>query len=167
MTTHNPVTITAQPGVPFIDIEREFDAPVADVFRAHTEPELVKQWLGPRGLEMDITEYDVRTGGSYSYVHRDDSGAYGFTGIFHSVAPLERITQTFEFDGWPGHVSLETATFEDLDGRTRVRIHSVYQSVEDRDGMLESGMERGLTEGYERLDDLLTESAKVPANQPR
>jgi len=162
MTTHNPVTVNAQPGLPFIDIEREFDAPLADVFRAHTDPELVKQWLGPRRLEMDVKEYDVRTGGSYSYIHRDESGAYGFKGVFHDVVPGERITQTFEFDGWPGHVSLETATFEDLGGRTRVRIHSAYQSVEDRDGMVESGMEGGLTEGYERLDELLAESVKQP-----
>lgn len=160
MTTHNPVTLTAQPGVPFIDIEREFDAPIADVFRAHTDPDLVKQWLGPRGLEMDVKEYDVRPGGSYSYIHRDESGAYGFKGIFHDVVPLESITQTFEFDGWPGHVSLETATFEDLGNRTRVRIHAVYQSLEDRDGMLSSGMEGGLTEGYERLDELLAESVE-------
>lgn len=163
MTTHNPVTLTAQPGLPFIDIEREFDAPIADVYRAHSEPELVKQWLGPRGLEMDMKEYDFRSGGSYSYIHRDESGEYGFKGIFHDVVPQERVTQTFEFDGWPGHVSLETATFEDLDGRTRVRIHAVYQTLEDRDGMLQSGMEGGLTEGFERLDELLAESV----NQPR
>lgn len=163
MTTHNPVTITAEPGVPFIDFVREFDAPVADVFRAYTERELVRQWLGPRRLEMEVDEFDVRPGGRYSYVHRDADGAsYGFRGVFHDVVPLQRITQTFEFDGWPGHVSLDMATFEDLGGRTRVATHSVYQSVEDRDGMVDSGMEGGLTEGFERLDELL-----AGAEQPR
>jgi uncharacterized protein YndB with AHSA1/START domain len=155
----NPVTITAQPGVPFVDMVREFDAPVAAVRRAHLEPDLVKQWLGPRRLEMEIQEYDARSGGSWSYIHRDTDGtAYGFRGVFHSVGE-NQIWQTFEFDGWPGHVSLESATFEALgDNRTRLSVHSVYQSLEDRDGMLESGMEEGVTEGYERLDELLAAS---------
>jgi uncharacterized protein YndB with AHSA1/START domain len=155
MTTRNPVTLTAQPGVPFVDIEREFDAPLAEVYRAYTDPDLVVQWLGPRRLEMDLHEYDVRNGGSWAYTHRDTSGAYGFRGVFHSVVPEERIVQTFEFDGYPGHISLDSASFERRGDRTLVRLHSVYQSVEDRDGMLASGMEGGLTEGFERLDELL------------
>lgn len=161
MATHNPVTLTAQPGVPYIDIVREVEAPIADVYRAYTEPALVAQWLGPRELIMKIEEYDVRRGGKWAYTHTDPAGTpYGFNGVFHSVQPLERIVQTFEFDGFPGHISLESVTFEDLGGRTRVRIHSVYQSQEDRDGMVASGMERGMTEGFERLDELL-EAATV------
>lgn len=161
MTTHNPVTVTATPGVPFVDIVREFDAPLKDVYRAYTDPALVVQWLGPRDLVMDLHEYDVRAGGAWSYTHTDRSGTpYGFSGVFHSVKPLERIVQTFEFDGYPGHVSLESATFTDLGGRTRVEIHSVYQLQEDRDGMLASGMEGGMAEGFERLDELL-EGASV------
>ena len=161
MTEHNPVTVTAQPGVPFIDIVRELEAPVADVYRAYTEPDLVAQWLGPRDLKIEIQEYDVRPGGSWAYIHRDPEGApYGFSGVFHSVAP-ERIVQTFEFDGYPGHVSLESVAFEDLGGRTRVRIHAVYQTLEDRDGMVESGMEAGLTEGFERLDELLASAVRA------
>lgn len=160
MTTHNPVTVTAQPGVPFVDIVRELEAPVADVYRAYTQPELVAQWLGPRDLAMEITEYDVRAGGKWAYIHTDPAGTpYGFSGVFHSVQP-DRIVQTFEFDGYPGHISLESVTFVDLGGRTRVEIHSVYQSQEDRDGMIASGMERGMTEGFERLDDVL-ETASV------
>lgn len=157
MTTHNPVTVTAQPGVPFVDIVREFDAPVAAVYRAYSEPELVGQWLGPNRLEIDIKEYDVRPGGKWEYTHTDPAGGvYGFRGVFHSVQPEESIVQTFEFDGYPGHISLDSATFEDLgDGRSRVSIHSVFQSQEDRDGMIASGMEGGLTEGFERLDALL------------
>lgn len=161
MTTHNPVTVTAQPGVPYVDIVREFDAPIAAVYRAYVEPELVAQWLGPRELVMDVTEYDVRPGGKWAYTHTDPAGTpYGFSGVFHSVQPLGRIVQTFEFDGYPGHISLESVTFEDLNGRTRIRVHSVHQAQEDRDGMIASGMERGVTEGFERLDELL-EGASV------
>lgn len=157
MTTNNPVTVTAQPGVPFVDIVREFGAPVADVYRAYVEPELVAQWLAPRRLEMNISEYDVRPGGTWAYTHTDaDGSVYGFSGVFHSVQPEERIVQTFEYDGYPGHVSLDSATFEDIGGgRTRLSMHSVFQLQEDRDGMIASGMEGGLSEGFERLDELL------------
>ncbi|UYM07199.1 SRPBCC family protein [Solicola gregarius] len=153
----NPTTITTEPGTPFIDIERVVDAAPATVFRAYTEPDLVEQWLGPRSLSMKVEEFDARQGGSYRYVNTDDEGnTYGFRGVFHSVDKDERIIQTFEFDGAPGLVAIETATFEDLgDGRTRVRAHSVFPSVEARDGMAESGMEVGVNEGYERLDELV------------
>ncbi|MFC6355994.1 SRPBCC family protein [Luethyella okanaganae] len=153
----NPVTITAPEGVPFIDIEREFDAPVAAVYRAHVEPELVKQWLGPNGYDVEIERYDVRTGGGYRYVHTNPAGeSYAFNGVFHVARPNEFIIQTFEFEGFPDVVSIESATFEDLeDGRSRVRAHAVYPSLEARDGMISSNMEVGLTEGYERLDGVL------------
>lgn len=160
MTAKNPTIVTALPGTPFIDIVREFDAPKDAVRRAYGDPELVKQWLGPRGYEVEIVAYDARSGGSWRYIHRDPEGnVFGFRGTFHS-ADDDQITQTFEFDGWPGHVSLESVVFEDLGDRTRVVNHSVYQSVEDRDGMVESGMEKGLNEGYERLDELLAASAQ-------
>ena len=153
---HNPTTITAQPGTPFIDVVRDFDATPTQVFRASTDPELVAQWLGPRELEMHLIEYNVRPGGSYRYVHRDAEGnEYGFRGVFHSVTNNERVIQTFEFEGTPGHVCLETATFEDLGGRTKLTTSSVFQSVEDRDGMVQSGMEQGAGEGFDRLDELL------------
>jgi len=149
-------TITAQPGTPFIEITREFAAPPAAVFRAHTEPDLVKQWLGPRDLEMEIFEYDVRSGGSYRYAHRADRGEFFFRGVFHSVDDGARIVQTFEFEGAPGDVCLETVTFTDLaDGRTRIHGHSVFPSVEARDAAVESGMSGGITQSYERLDTLL------------
>jgi uncharacterized protein YndB with AHSA1/START domain len=160
----NPTTVTAEPGTPFIDVVREFDAPPELVFRAYTEPELVGQWIGPRALEMVVDHNDARTGGAWAYTHRDPQGGeYGFHGTFHSVTP-QQLVQTFEFEGYPGHVALESATLEALDGgRTRVTTHSVYQSVEDRDGMVASGMETGLTEGYERLDELLPTLATAPA----
>jgi len=150
----NPVTITAPEGVPFIDIEREFDAPVAAVFRAHAEPDLVKQWLGPNGYEMDIDHYDFSSGGGYRYVHRNPAGEeYAFNGVFHVVRENEFAIQTFEFEGFPDVVSIESMTFEDLgNGRTRLRAHAVYPTLEARDGMIASNMEVGVTEGYERLD---------------
>ena len=153
----NPVTVTAPAGTPFIDATRDFDAPLDDVYRAWSEPELVARWLGPRRYEMVIEEYDVRTGGSWAYEHKAGDEAYGFRGVFHDVTPGESITQTFEFAGAPGHVSLETATFSDLgDNRSRVSIHSVYQSIDARDAMVDSGMEGGMTEGFERLDEVLS-----------
>ncbi|UOE42792.1 SRPBCC family protein [Agromyces larvae] len=153
----NPVIVTAPEGLPFIDIEREFDAPVAAVFRAHREPDLVKQWLGPNGYEMDIAEWDFTTHGAYRYVHHDpQGGAWGFHGTFHTVRENEFAVQTFEFEGVPDVVAVETIAFEDLGGgRSRVRIHSTYPSVEARDGMVQSGMEGGLTEGFARLDGLV------------
>ncbi|MGC5165990.1 SRPBCC family protein [Luteimicrobium sp. DT211] len=161
----NPTTVTAEPGTPFIDIVREFDAPLELVFRAHTDGDLVAQWLGPRAYEIVLDHYDARSGGSWAYAHRDPQGAeYGFRGTFHTVSP-ELVVQTFEFDGYPGHVALESARFEALDGgRTRVSTRAVYQSVEDRDGMVASGMEGGLTEGYQRLDDLLPTLAATSAS---
>ncbi|MFD1051734.1 SRPBCC domain-containing protein, partial [Kibdelosporangium lantanae] len=106
--------ITAQPGTPFIDIEREFNAAPAQVHRAWTDADLVARWLGPRDYTMNMFDYDARSGGSYRYVHVDKEGQeFGFRGVFHTVAP-DRIVQTFEFEGWPGQVSVETATFEDL-----------------------------------------------------
>ena len=156
----NPVTVTAPAGTPFIDATRDFDAPLDDVYRAWSEPELVARWLGPRRYEMVIEEYDVRTGGSWAYEHKAGDEAYGFRGVFHDVTPGKSITQTFEFAGAPGHVSLETATFSDLgDNRSRVSIHSVYQSIEARDAMVDSGMEGGMTEGFERLDEVLRRSS--------
>ena len=150
----NPVTITAPEGVPFIDIEREFDAPVAAVFRAHAEPDLIKQWLGPNGYEMDIDHFDFTSGGGYRYIHRNPAGEeYAFNGVFHVVRENDFAIQTLEFEGFPDVVSIESLTFEDLGGgRTRLRAHAVYPSLEARDGMIASNMEVGVTEGYERLD---------------
>ncbi len=156
-TTQNPTTITAQPGTPFVDLEREFDATPDQVFRASSDPELVAQWLGPRELETTIVEYDVRSGGRYRYVqHAPGGGDFGFHGVFHSVEPGVRVIQTFEFEGAPGQVSLETATYEDLgNGRTRFHSHSIYPSVETRDMVIASGMERGVIDSMDRLAEIL------------
>ena len=154
------MNITAEPGKQELFITREFDAPRELVFRAFTEPDLLIQWMGPRNLTMTIDVYEARQGGSYRYVHSDAEGnSYAFRGVFHEINAPERAIQTFEFEGMPeaGHVSLETATFEMLpDDRTRVIMHSVFRSVADRDGMVMSGMEGGLTDGFSRLDELLS-----------
>lgn len=155
--------ITAEPGQPRIEITREFDAPKELLFRAHTDPELLTQWLGPRGYTMIVDQYDARDGGIWRYIHRDADGTeYSFHGVFHGTPSPDGIVQTFEYEGWPGHVSLETLTFEELPGgRTRLHNNAVYQSVADRDAMIESGMESGVNEGYEQLDELITRLAAV------
>jgi uncharacterized protein YndB with AHSA1/START domain len=149
-------TIEADPRVPLVRITREFDAPPAKVFRAHVDPGLVVQWQGPRDLEISVEHWDCRTGGSYRYVHRRGGEEYRFHGCFHEVRPDEVIVQTFTFEGFPDSVSLERLTLTDLgDGRTRLIATSLVDSFEGRDAFLASGMETGIREGYERLDDVL------------
>jgi uncharacterized protein YndB with AHSA1/START domain len=156
--------IDAPAGQPFVDMEREFDAPAELVHRAYREPELVKQWLGPRKYEMVIEQWDAREGGSYRYVHTDGTNSYGFRGVFHSIA-ADNMVQTFEFDGAPGHVSLDTQVLEDLPGgRSRLKSHSVFMSVADRDAMVEAGMGDGVEDGYNRLDELLPKLQPVGAS---
>ena len=154
-TTHHETQITADPALPTITITRDFDAPVEHVFRAYSEPELVAQWLGPRDRTMKIDLYECRTGGAWRYSTGDDD-EIRFFGSFHEVRPNERMVQTFTFEGYPDGVSLETMTFEGLgDGRTRITALSVVESMEIRDSILSSGMEVGVVEGYEQLDELL------------
>jgi len=156
MKNKNETKIVSESGSQEIIITREFEAPRELVFKAYTEPELVKQWLGPKGYEMHIDKYDAQSGGEYRYIHTAEGEEYAFRGVFHEVSAPETIIQTFEFEGAKGHVSLETATFEALPGnRTRVTGSSIFQSIADRDMMLRSGMETGVREGYERLDEIL------------
>ena len=148
--------ITAEPGVPQVFTSRTFAAPRDLVFRAFTEPDLLVQWLGPRKYTMTIERYDLRDGGTYRYIHADDAGnAYVFHGVFHGDPSPDGMVQTFEFEGAPGNVSMDTLTLEEHDGKTTVRTNSVYQSVEARDGMVQSGMAEGMNEGYDRLEELL------------
>jgi uncharacterized protein YndB with AHSA1/START domain len=152
----NETVITAEPGMPLITITREFDAPRDLVFRAHVDPELLVQWLGPRDLTTTIDRYDTRDGGTWRYVQKDaDGNEYGFHGVFHGIPSPEAIVQTFEFEGVPGHVMLDTTTLEQRDGRTLMRTVSSFQSVEDRDGMIASGMEHGVRDSGDRLEELL------------
>jgi uncharacterized protein YndB with AHSA1/START domain len=150
----NAVTIKAPEGVPFIEIEREFDAPLQAVFRAHSDPELVRQWMGPNGYQMDIEVWEFTTGGRYRYRHTDGKGQeYAFNGVFHVVRENEFAIQTFEFELIPDVVALESITLSDVGGgRSKISIHSVYPTLESRDAMVASGMETGVVEGYARLE---------------
>jgi len=152
--------INAPAGQPFVDMEREFDAPAEQVHRAHLEPELVVRWLGPRKYRMTLEKWDARPGGAYRYIHGNEEGEFAFHGVFHST-DIDNMVQTFEFEGWAGHVSLDKLVIEDIGGgRSRVRVHSVFQSVADRDGMVQSGMAEGVEDGYNRLEELLATLAQ-------
>jgi len=155
----NKTNIIAEPGKQEMIITREFDAPRELVFKACTDPELVPQWWGPRRLSTIIDKMDVTSGGQWRFIQQDAEGnEYNFHGVYHEIVAPERIIDTFEFEGLPekGHVAMETLRLEELPGgRTRLTTQSVFQSVADRDGMLQSGMEEGVNEGYERIDELL------------
>ena len=154
-TTHT-TRIAADPTVPLITITRDFDAPPDRVFRAHTDAELLVRWLGPRGLTMRIDYFDCRTGGSWRYVHESNGHEYGFHGCFHEVRPNSLIIQTFTFEGAPDGVALERLVLDEVaTGRTRLTSTSLVESFATRDAILASGMEHGVVEGYEKLDELL------------
>jgi uncharacterized protein YndB with AHSA1/START domain len=142
-----------------IRIERIFDAPRDRVFAVYTDPELIPRWWGPRQYTTRVEKMDVRTGGEWHFVHEGEGEEHGFRGSYREVTPPERIVQTFEWLGMPGYISVETAEFEDLGERTRVVTTSVFHFREDRDGMLASGMEGGMQETYERLDEVLAEGS--------
>lgn len=158
--SRNKTTITAQPGKQELFITREFDAPRQLVFRAHTDPEIYARWVGPRDLTMELKTFEPVSGGRWRFIQKDrDGNEFGFHGVYHDVTAPERIVGTFEFEGLPeaGHVILEITTFEALpENRTRITTQSVYRSVEDRDGMIAAGMESGVVDGFEQLDELLT-----------
>jgi uncharacterized protein YndB with AHSA1/START domain len=152
----NPTIITAEPGLPFVDVVREFDAPVEAVFRAHTDPALFAQWTGPRSMKMDSVELDATTGGRWKYEFRGEGDAvFSFFGVFHTVEPNRLIIQTFEFNLAPGLAGISSTSFDQLDRRTRLSLREVYPSVESRDAAVASGMEHGIKEGYSRLDEVL------------
>jgi uncharacterized protein YndB with AHSA1/START domain len=143
-----------------IRIERVFNAPRDRVFAVFTDPQLIPEWWGPRGMTTEVDRMDVRVGGGWRFVGRSSDGSEtAFRGTYREVTPPERIVQTFEWEGMPGHVSVETATFEDLGDRTKVTTVSLFHTTEERDGMIASGMERGLNETYSRLDELLARDA--------
>ncbi len=151
--------VVVESGKQELFIIREFNAPREMVFKAYTDPKLLVQWMGPKDLTMKIEKMDVKSGGSYRYTHTDSSGnEFGFHGVVHEVLKPQRVIQTFEFEGLPesGHVVMETTKFEELPGkRTRVTTQSVFQSIADRDGMVQSGMERGVVDSHDRLDAIL------------
>jgi len=160
----NKAKIVIEPGKQELFIIREFDAPREIVFKAFIDQELYAQWIGPRGLTTNIETFEPKNGGSWRYIQKDPEGnEFAFHGVNHEVLTPERIIGTFEFEGLPekGHVILQTAKFEVLPGnRTKLTSQSVFQSVEDRDGMLMSGMEEGVNDSYDRLDELLEKMMK-------
>jgi len=147
--------LIAEPGKQESSIIRIFDAPCERVFRASTDPKLIPRWWGPRRYTTTIDRMDVRPGGSWRFIQRDaDGNEFAFHGVYHEISP-RRLVQTMEFEGMPGHVLLEIVTFEDIGGKTRMVEKSVFESVEDRDGMLKSGMEEGAIETTDRLAELV------------
>jgi uncharacterized protein YndB with AHSA1/START domain len=154
--TRNETTINVPEGLPIIEITREFDAPPDAVYRAHVDGDLAMQWVGPRDLTNRVDHWDARSGGSWRYVSRRGDEEFAFYGSFHELRPSERIVQTFTYEGWPDGVALEILDLEPLEGgRCCLTSVSVGSSVEGRDAMVASGMEHGVVEGYEKLDELL------------
>ncbi|HYT09821.1 MAG TPA: SRPBCC family protein [Mycobacteriales bacterium] len=149
--------IIAEPARQEIVITRVFDAPRELVYRAYTDPDLIRRWWGPRRYETVVDTLEVRPGGRWRFLNREADGTeHGFHGVIHDAVAPERIVMTFEYEGAPGHVALDTAVLTDAgDGRTRVTATSVFQSLEDRDAMVASGMEGGARETYDRLEELL------------
>lgn len=136
-------------------IERIFDAPRPRVWRAITEPELVKQWWG-RGNPLTVERMEVERGGHWRFVEHSEDGDHGFEGRFREVVPPEKLSMTFEWDGAPGHTVVQTMTLEDMgDNRTRMVSTSMFFTKEDCDAMMSSGMEGGMNESYQALDRVL------------
>jgi len=155
-TMQHETRIDAPEGLPVIEITREFDATPDKVYRAHVDADLAMQWLGPRDISSRVDHWDARTGGSWRYVSSRGEDEFAFYGSFHELRPAERIVQTFTFEGWPDGVALEVLTLEPIDGgRTLLRTVSICHSVEERDAFVSSGMETGVVQGYEALDELL------------
>jgi uncharacterized protein YndB with AHSA1/START domain len=149
--------ITVEPGKQEVVITRTFDAPRDLVFKAYTDPNAIPQWWGPRSLTTKVDKMDVTAGGLWRYRQRDAQGnEFNFHGVYHSVESPARIVSTFEFEGAPGHVSLETLSLEEEGGKTMMRSHAVFQSVADRDAMVGSGMEEGVKDTYDRFEELLS-----------
>ena len=160
-TSTREAEIHVDPDVPLVRITRDFDFPVEKVFRAHADPDLLGRWLGPRDLAMQVDRFDFTSGGAYRYRNTDGEGnEYAFRGCFHEIRPDELIVQTFTFEGFPDGVALEKLVFEDLgEGRSRLVATSLVDSFEGRDAFVASGMESGVQDGYQKLDELLAEGA--------
>ncbi|HVW58668.1 MAG TPA: SRPBCC family protein [Puia sp.] len=165
MASKNQTKVVAESGKQELFIIREFEAPRELVFKAFTDPDLLTKWLGPCDMTLKIDVMASGEGDYWRFIHVDQKGnEYGFHGVTHEVAAPERIIRTFEFEGLPerGHVVLETAIFEALPGeRTRLTVQSVFRSVADRDGMVQSGMENGVVESHQKLDEVLEGELQV------
>jgi uncharacterized protein YndB with AHSA1/START domain len=164
MTKSSKTRFTAEPGKQEVIFTREFDASRELVFKAFKDPKLYAQWLGPRRMKMILEKFEPRNGGSWRYIHKDQDGKeYAFHGVFHEVLEPSLMIDTWEFEGLPekGHVSLQTARFDEIPvGKTKLTIQAVFQSVTDRDGNVQAGMEEGMNESFDRLDELLEKLQK-------
>jgi uncharacterized protein YndB with AHSA1/START domain len=162
MTSKNKTSVIAEPGKQELFIVREFDAPRSLVFKAFSDKKLLEGWLGCQQMKVKYEKFEPKAGGSYRYISTMGNGmSFGFHGVCHDFSPPERIIQTFEFEGLPetGHAVLETTKFEDLpSGRTKVTVQSVFQSLADRDGMISAGMENGVVDAHNRLDEMIQEN---------
>lgn len=149
--------VIAEPGSHAVTLIREFNAPRHLVFKAFTDPALVPQWWGPHEVTTTVDQMEVRPGGVWRYIQRDGKGnEYAFRGVYHAVNAPESLVYTFEFEPMPGHVLLETVTFEEKDGKTIITDLSVFQTVADRDGMIATGMEWGAEQSWQRLEALVS-----------
>lgn len=150
------LNIIAEPGKQEVIMTRVFNAPRELVFKTYTDPKAIPAWWGPKSLTTIVDKMELKPGGLWRYVQRDNEGnEYAFRGVYHAITAPEQLVYTFEFEGMPGHVLLETVTFEEKDGKTTLTDSSVFQSVADRDGMLSSGMEEGSNESMNRLAELV------------
>ena len=156
MVEQKKLTVTT-PSDREIMMTREFDAPRELVFEAHSKCEHLTNWWGPRRYSLELCEMDFRPGGKYRFLHRGPDGVeeHGFRGEYREIVSPEKIVWTFEWEGMPGHVSVDTLTLEEQDGKTTLTATSVFDTVEDRDGMLQSGMEEGAAETWDRLAEYL------------
>ncbi|MEO5952020.1 MAG: SRPBCC family protein [Chloroflexia bacterium] len=155
-TTLNDITFSVEPGQQGMTMSKVFDAPRDLVFKAHTDPALIPNWWGPRKYKTVVDNLDAKSGGAWRFLNVDSDGnEYAFHGVFHDVSFPTRIIQTFEWEGMPGHVSMDTYLFEEVDGKTRLTCTSVFQSIEDRDGMAQSGAQEGGIETWERLAEVV------------
>jgi uncharacterized protein YndB with AHSA1/START domain len=148
--------VVTEPGKHDVHMTREFNAPRALVFKALTDPALVSKWWGPNDVTTTVDTMDVRMGGIWRYIQRDAQGnEYAFRGVYHEITPPERLVYTFEWEGMPGHILLETVSLAEKDGKTILTDSLIFQSIEDRDGMVQSGMESGASDSWDRLEKLL------------
>lgn len=156
MARKHKTEFTVVPGTSYLTGTRVFDASPEKVFRALTEADLIEQWWGPRRFTTKVDVLESNEGGRWRFLNIDEEGnEYGFHGVMHEVTAPSRLVRTFEFEGMPGHVALESMNIEPEGDGTRINIVSAFGSVEARDGMVDSGMEEGASETYERLDELL------------
>jgi uncharacterized protein YndB with AHSA1/START domain len=155
-TAKNPTSLTILSDREIV-MTRVFDAPRELVFKAYTDPQSIPRWWGLNSTTTTVHKMDVRPGGAWRFVESDANGQYAFHGEYREIVPPERLVQTFEYEGMPGKVIVDTLEFEDLGGKTRLTVTSLFASLEDRDGMLATGMEGGANESWDRLAALLKE----------